>query len=381
MRGFSYARRRQTVALRRSGNAGGKHVYRTPRSPDAAGLGALLRAPPEAQRKCSGYEEELQRSPNAPGRAAGNVSAIVSSGTAAGGTPMPSGLRHFFEPRFGQDFGHVRLHTDAAAAESAGALGARAYTFGRDIVFGAGEYAPDAAAGRRLVAHELTHVLQQDGGERAARRLRAPDGVVQCDGALEAWKDDLAKRKAKVQSMAKDGNATMNLFGDQATGKISGYQLTQNFKATFAADAVASGYAVVQWVKGDLYEDRAGGKVYWPASMGLYGRKNTDPWHFTDWIIDTPDADPRFGSDRGVAVAVPNTSFSDSPGIIQNTGTLPAKLTWNVDARVGIYPWGTRIPTDIAGWESQKPEPFREVAWGWTVKVKDDQKSLDVTVR
>lgn len=376
MKTMAQAQRRRAPPAGR----GGLYMYRAS-SHTAQNLRALLRAPLAPQRLCAECQEEMQRSPDAPGRATGDVSATVACGIAAGGVPLSPGQRHFFEPRFGQELGHVRLHTDAAAAESAGALDARAYTFGHDIVFGSGEYAPDTAAGRRLLAHELTHVLQQGGGERVSRTLRAPDGVVQCDGALDAWKDDLAKRKAKVQSMAKDGNATMSLFGDQATGKISGYQLTQNFKAAFAADATASSYAIVQWVKGDLYEDTAKGKVYWPASMGLYGRKNTDPWHFTDWIIDTPDKDPRFGSDRGVAVAVPSTSFGDSPGIIQNTGTLPAKLTWNVDARVGIYPWGTRIPTDIAGWESQKPEPFREVAWGWTVKVKDDQKSLDVTVR
>ncbi len=169
MRGFSYARRRQ-AALRHRGNAGGKHVYRTSRSPDAAGLGVLLRAPPAAQRKCAGCEEELQRSANTPGRAAGDASATVSGGTAGGGAPMSSGLRHFFEPRFGQDLGHVRLHTDAAAAESAGALDARAYTFGRDIVFGTDEYKPDTAAGRRLLAHELVHVVQQEEAPPKARR-------------------------------------------------------------------------------------------------------------------------------------------------------------------------------------------------------------------
>jgi hypothetical protein len=68
------------------------------------------------------------------------------------------------EPRFGHDFSRVRVHTDARAAESAEAVHATAYTVGRDVVFGAGQYAPQSEAGRRLLAHELAHVVQQDSG-------------------------------------------------------------------------------------------------------------------------------------------------------------------------------------------------------------------------
>jgi hypothetical protein len=67
------------------------------------------------------------------------------------------------EARFGYDFSRVRVHTDATAAESARAVQALAYTVGEDIVFGAGRYAPATGAGQRLLAHELTHVVQQGG--------------------------------------------------------------------------------------------------------------------------------------------------------------------------------------------------------------------------
>lgn len=67
------------------------------------------------------------------------------------------------ERRLGHDFSRVRVHTDSRAVESARSLGARAYTVGSDVVFGAGEYAPSATEGRRLLAHELTHVVQQSG--------------------------------------------------------------------------------------------------------------------------------------------------------------------------------------------------------------------------
>jgi outer membrane protein OmpA-like peptidoglycan-associated protein len=67
------------------------------------------------------------------------------------------------EPRFGRDFSRVRVHTDASAAESARAVNARAYTVGWNVVFAAGQYAPGQADARRLLAHELTHVVQQRG--------------------------------------------------------------------------------------------------------------------------------------------------------------------------------------------------------------------------
>ncbi len=77
------------------------------------------------------------------------------------GRPLDPATRAFFEPRFGHDFSAVRIHTDARAAESARAVDALAYTVGRDVVFGAGQYAPGTGEGRRLLAHELTHVVQQ----------------------------------------------------------------------------------------------------------------------------------------------------------------------------------------------------------------------------
>ncbi|MDL1963337.1 MAG: DUF4157 domain-containing protein [Deltaproteobacteria bacterium] len=76
------------------------------------------------------------------------------------GQPLPASTRTFFEPRFGHDFSRVRVHTDSNSAEAAGTMNALAFTVGRDITFGSGEYAPGTVEGRRLLAHELTHVIQ-----------------------------------------------------------------------------------------------------------------------------------------------------------------------------------------------------------------------------
>jgi hypothetical protein len=78
-----------------------------------------------------------------------------------GGQPLSESERNFFEPRFGTDFSQVRIHADSQAAEAARAVNAKAFTLGRDVVFGAGEYQSRSSERQRLLAHELTHVLQQ----------------------------------------------------------------------------------------------------------------------------------------------------------------------------------------------------------------------------
>jgi hypothetical protein len=88
---------------------------------------------------------------------------IVHQALQQPGRPLDLGTRSFMEARFGQDLGRVRVHTEGPAAASAAAVNARAYTYGPNIVFGSGEYAPATAGGRKLLAHELTHVIQQAG--------------------------------------------------------------------------------------------------------------------------------------------------------------------------------------------------------------------------
>src|SRR5919106_6724501 len=77
------------------------------------------------------------------------------------GQPLDPGTRASMGPAFGHDFSSVRVHTDAPAAASAQAVNARAYTVGHNLVFGASQYNPDSQHGQRLLAHELTHIVQQ----------------------------------------------------------------------------------------------------------------------------------------------------------------------------------------------------------------------------
>jgi LysM repeat protein len=89
------------------------------------------------------------------------------------GEPLPPSVRAHFEPQFRVDFSHVRVHKDARAAASAKAMNAKAYAIGNDIVFGTGEYAPETAEGGKLLAHELTHVIQQAGGTKRLQRYES----------------------------------------------------------------------------------------------------------------------------------------------------------------------------------------------------------------
>jgi hypothetical protein len=103
----------------------------------------------------------------------------------AGGVPLAAAPRRFMEGRFGYDFSRVRVHTGDHAHAAARAIGARAFTAGQNIWFARGEFAPDSAAGQRLLAHELTHTIQQ--GERqlsAARLVQRSTCPDQCTGPV-----------------------------------------------------------------------------------------------------------------------------------------------------------------------------------------------------
>jgi Domain of unknown function (DUF4157) len=121
------------------------------------------------QRRQSGATEGAQ------GAAPPSVREVLRSP----GRPLESGVRAWMEPRFGRDFGAVRVHDDARAAASADAVQALAYTVGEDVVFAAGRYAPEGESGRRLLAHELTHTVQQGGVARPAGLTPLPRRVAQ----------------------------------------------------------------------------------------------------------------------------------------------------------------------------------------------------------
>ena len=115
------------------------------------------------------------------------------------GSALPESARSFFEPRFGSDFSEVRVHSGGAAHELARSVNAHAFTVGRDIVFGSRRFAPESEPGKRLLAHELTHVVQQTGSSRSN-----PD---------RSWKIDRAPAIDNPVKLARPGG---NVQRDQA---------------------------------------------------------------------------------------------------------------------------------------------------------------------
>ncbi|MFT3823206.1 MAG: DUF4157 domain-containing protein [Chitinophagaceae bacterium] len=117
------------------------------------------------QRKCKDCEEKDKKAQRkeASDNAVSNTSSLDNyvSSISGSGQSLSNEVRNYYEPRIGYDFGNVRVHTDTQAAKSAQSINALAYTTGNNIVFNSGQYAPETSSGKKLLAHELTHVVQQ----------------------------------------------------------------------------------------------------------------------------------------------------------------------------------------------------------------------------
>jgi Domain of unknown function (DUF4157) len=122
---------------------------------------------PKCRTEQQGREQESLQAKRVQAGDAAQISVppIVHEVLRSPGQPLDPATRAFMEPRFGHDFSRVRVHSGAAAERSAAKVNAQAYTVGHDIVFAAGRLAPEMPEGRRLLAHELTHVVQQAGAD------------------------------------------------------------------------------------------------------------------------------------------------------------------------------------------------------------------------
>lgn len=144
--------------------------------------------------KCADGEKRVQRRAAREGEVSHGASASGAVGDVlrSHGSPLDASTRSFMESRFGQDFSGVRVHTDARAHESARAVNALAYTVGSRIAFGAGQYAPQTDAGRRLLAHELTHVVQQRGAHAQLQSLSVEEESSPAEAEADRMSRDIA---------------------------------------------------------------------------------------------------------------------------------------------------------------------------------------------
>lgn len=211
--------------------------------------------------------------------------------TKGGGSTLPAETRNLMEPTIGADFSQVRLHTDEKAAEMNESVQARAFTHGQDIYFNKGEYQPESPEGKRLLAHELTHVTQQNGGHTIRRFLgKVWGGIKKAAG----WVGDKVKKGVKAI-----GKGAKWLGGKIASGaKWLGGKIWEGAK--WLGDKVWRG---VKWFGKQLIDKIAGvfqRVARWitqlPARVGrllkglLEGLKSFKPWTL-DWWKSLAKAD------------------------------------------------------------------------------------------
>lgn len=164
--------------------------------------------------ECKQKEMSLQRRANGSAAAAPPaVPPIVHDVLRSPGRPLDASTRAYMEPRFGHDFSNVRVHADDRAAESARAVNALAYTVGEHIVFGSRRFEPRDATGSRLLAHELSHTIQQGGATSFTADLRITDS----DGPLEHEAERAASATQMGQAIPALSSAEQNLSRETPT--------------------------------------------------------------------------------------------------------------------------------------------------------------------
>lgn len=185
----------------------------------AGAIGQMQRRAVAIARRPGGGSPELIARRADGGSASGDVTAgIAASGS---GTPLPGGVRSFMEPRFGADFSGVQIHTGARAAQLSRQVSAQAFTVGNQIFFGRDQFRPETHEGRELIAHELTHTIQQgavqQGGPAASATAPAGSSVQR--------REDVTVTEAAAPQVQRLGiSDALNFFAD-AANNIPGYRM------------------------------------------------------------------------------------------------------------------------------------------------------------
>jgi hypothetical protein len=163
------------------------------------------------------------------------------------GQNMSAGVRNFYETKMGADFSKVKIHTGKDAAESAKDINAQAYNYGNHIVFNEGKFEPGTDAGKRLLAHELTHVLQQDGehiqrlGEEEQPAVEAPSAAAEePSAAVEEPVSEMEEQMAPINIIGKGTSmANKTDFANCAGVNVQGRTTANYDHGTYAANSTS----------------------------------------------------------------------------------------------------------------------------------------------
>ena len=223
--------------------------------------------------ECEAEHTPVRHAPNdvagaAPGHAPRIVHEVLAS---ASRRPLEPGTRAEFETRFGTDLGSVRIHTGDRAAASARAVNALAYTVGSNIVFGRDGYRPDTETGRRLIAHELTHVTQQEGTRPPSRDTALPIGPPDSNAEREAHAVASATMDARIVE------SLPCVLGSHAVGRVPARRASRASERSLQRHEWADSPAASSAAKNGNWttSDRTGNTDRWKAAC-LYNLTHRD---------------------------------------------------------------------------------------------------------
>ena len=205
----------------------------------------------EECQECKSKATHIQRSSDSPSSST-EAPPKVHNVLQSPGRPLGAATRSFMEPRFNADFSDVRVHTDARASESAKEIGALAYTVGRDLVFAAGQYEPGVTAGQKLIAHELSHVIQQGQGGQASVQMKCePQGLerqkfLQATGFTSSKDAPLGLTPLALDTVT---YPEVKAVQHRAATKASAAQWTLSPTQTALPDPIPSYFTTAGWFK------------------------------------------------------------------------------------------------------------------------------------
>lgn len=232
------------------------------------------------------------------------------------GHSLDNSVKKFFESRFGYDFSNIKIHTDVAAAKSAQSINALAYTSGNNIVFNSGQYKPETDSGKRLLAHELTHVVQQNNSiaTKLIQRLSVSQYSLSqgsCGQRQVQWAFNLA------HPASADGYIVQ---------KVERYQILSN-----GCPAI-SGPPAPQNQFWEAFPVRSGSSEYFRQTGRGYSDTSGFPSHTNANGTDSVFGTLKFflkstTGDLGDFGVAPSTSNGWGPGLVSTSGALPSTAT------------------------------------------------------
>jgi hypothetical protein len=315
--------------------------------------------PPRLRRKCAACEKEeekLRKKPMEARAVEGEAPPIVHEVLRSPGQPLDEGIRAHFEPLLRRDLSAVRVHTGPDAADAAHSIDAEAFTVGHHVAFGADRYLPGSESGRRLLAHELVHVVQQDGGAGsvAPSGLSSPDDATECeaDAAAEtlmagrpilpqappsATVDRKVLNKVQLETQRPNARACiLHMHGEEKTAKSIALELYNrrcvNYVHLDTTDRLISYEISVNGVDykcsadpnrvftpagrkglGDGCTRKAGGKVQPKADIEAEAVKEIAQWVASEWAANIGRCRNGKGTD-GLAGPLPVLALHNNTG-------------------------------------------------------------------